>query len=1153
MRGDIVNKVLDYLSKTEYFRDILSKFNEGDELRIANTNDSISLFVLLYLYQSTDKNILIVTPNLYKAQKVYDQLTRMMDSNTLAFFPQDEFITTEMLAISKEFKVERINSIKKIIENKKNLVVTNTTGLLKYELPRFKWEEAILSFSKGDIIDLGLLSKKLVSYGYARSLTVEEQGEFNYKGSILDIFPINESKPIRIDFFDNEVDSIRYFDVFTQRSTIQTKLCKIYPVNEFFYTNEDLEEIKDRIAETIKKVDLNSNTIARIEEDIYNLENYDDVDKLSRYMTFLNCKQETIIDFLDNKIVVYWDYRRVMDNYKGVITDITDWYENTEDYPKVGFNLIKDMNFVYSEKTLYLDMFGDNKSLKNTINVQAKEPMIYNNNVHMAISDFVKYNGFTTVIIAFNTRKSLLKFTELVEGKFDYKIIGVNDNIQEKKINFIVQDNQVPFELFNINTIVLSEDNIFTQKEHKKAKYKSTLKDSKKVKTVDELKKGDYIVHYDHGIGRFLGVETLNIGKMTNDYIYIQYKGDDSLYIPVENIRLIQKFVGSESVKPKLNKLGSGEWEKTKIRVRKKIKDIADKLIKLYAERENTEGFAFSEDTGLQLDFEADFLYQETEDQIKAIDDVKRDMESIIPMDRLLCGDVGFGKTEVALRAAFKAVLDNKQVAYLAPTTVLSRQHFYTFKKRLHKHGIRVELLNRFVTKANQRRVLSDIKNGNVDIVIGTHRILSKDVNFVDLGLLIIDEEQRFGVEHKEKIKEFKINIDVLSLSATPIPRTLQMAIMGVKSMSLLESPPENRYPIQTYVLERNEGIIRDAILRELAREGQIFYLYNRVEDINVITAKVKRMVPEAKICFAHGKMSRIDLENVIEAFIDKEFDVLVSTTIIETGIDIPNANTLIIHDSDKLGLSQLYQIRGRVGRSDKIAYAYLMYKKNKQLNDEAIKRLKVIKEFTELGSGFKIAIRDLSIRGAGDVLGTEQSGFMDSVGVDLYLEMLKDEIAIQKGEKEEIKPIDKNMVKVNVDKYIDSNYISNDYLKIEMHRKISNIKSKSDINLLLEEFKDRFGVPSKEITLYMYEKLFEYLANKHEVEKVRETKNNVVFILSKTKSNSINGEYVFLKANEISKFIRFTYRLEKLNIIIDTIKLDKHYLYYIVELLSSI
>ncbi len=1156
MRGsDIMRKTLDYIGKTPYFKGLLKKFNDNDELYITNTNDNVSLLMLMYLFNKNKESILIVTPNLYKAQKVYDNLSNLLKEDQLSFYPQDEFITTEMLAMSKEFKFERINTIKKIIEKKKSIIITNTTGLLKYQLPISKWEKAILRVSKGDIVDLETLPKQLISHGYKRELTVEKQGEFSLRGGIFDVFPLNSEDPIRIDFFDDEVDSIRYFDINTQRSTIKTKEAVIYPLYEFFYTDEELDIIKDKINLTIKNNSFNDNTLTRIQSDIENLENHNDIEKLSRYISVLVDKPETIVDYLGNNTVIYWDYKKIKDNYKDIVRDITDWYENTEDYPKIGFDLIKDMNYIYNSKSLYLDVFGDSKVKKqsNIINVRAKETTLYNNNIHMAISDFKKYDKYTTLIVAFNSDKALKQFTDLIDEKINYSIIGRNDQIQEKRVNLIVEENAISFELFDINTILLNEENLFKRKELKKARYKSSIKDAKKLTNIEELKKGDHIVHYDYGIGRFLGVVNMTLGKHTNDYIHIAYKGDDSLYIPIENIKLIQKFIGSEGLKPRLNKLGGAEWVKTKQKVRKKIKDIAGKLIKLYAAREEAKGFAFSEDTDLQIDFEADFPYQETPDQLSSIADIKKDMESTMPMDRLLCGDVGYGKTEVALRAAFKAVLDNKQVAYLAPTTVLTRQHYYTFKDRLDKHGIKVELLNRFITKSKQRKILEQIKLGNVDIVIGTHRILSKDIKFSDLGLLIIDEEQRFGVEHKEKIKEIKINIDVLSLSATPIPRTLQMAIMGVKSMSLLETPPANRYPIQTYVLERNDTITRDAIYRELARDGQIFYLYNKVEDINIIANKIQRLVPEAKVCFAHGKMSRIKLENVIESFLDKEFDVLVSTTIIETGIDIPNANTLLIHDSDRLGLSQLYQIRGRVGRSDRIAYSYLMYAKNKQLNEEAVKRLKVIKEFTELGSGFKIAIRDLSIRGAGDILGSEQSGFMDSIGIDLYLGMLKDEIAIQRGEKEDPEEISKTpTIKVQVNKFIDDNYVANDFIKIEIHRKIANIQSKEDINSLVEELKDRFGIPSKEIILYMYEKLFEHLATSKGIEKVRETKNNITFILSKEHSSKINGEYLFMKANDISKFIRFTYRLDKLNIIIDTIKLDKHYLYYIVELLEN-
>jgi transcription-repair coupling factor (superfamily II helicase) len=1148
-----MNKILEYIEKTPYFKNILQKYTENDEIKITNTNDPVSVLVMAYLFRKVKDNVILVVPNLYKAQKLNELLLQILDEEEVSFFPQDEFITTEMLAMSSEFKLERINTIRKILENKKSIIITNTTGYIKYLIPKQKWENAIISLKVDDVIDVKEFANKLVSYGYTRENTVDKQGEFSIRGGIVDIYPLNEDKPIRIELFDDEVDTLRYFDIETQRSTIKIKECVIYPMYEFFYTDDELQIIQEKVLTKLNNEIFDDKSKERIEEDLLNLENRHEIDKLIRYSTFLYKEPQTIVDYTENKHVFFYDNQKILDNYTDVIRDITDWYEHTNDYPKLGFNLVKDINHIYSGKSLYLDAFDSaNKQTKDKINIRSKETILYNNNMHMALNDFNKYHNFTTVVIYFHNDKTLKQFINIAEDKVKYRIVGSNDQIMEKRLNLVVNPTSIPFELFDINIIVLNEDNLFKKRELKKPKFKSSIKEAKKLNTVEELKKGDYIVHYDYGIGRFLEVKQMTVGDYTNDYIHIAYKGDDSLFIPVENIKLLQKYIGSEGMKPKLHKLGSSDWAKTKQRVRNKVKDIADKLIKLYAAREKAVGFQYSEDTELMVEFEADFEYQETPDQLKAIEDVKRDMESTMPMDRLLCGDVGYGKTEVALRAAFKAVLDNKQVAYLAPTTVLSRQHYHTFKERLHKHGIKVELLNRFVTPSNQRRVIRELLSGDVDIVIGTHRLLSDDMHFNDLGLLIIDEEQRFGVEHKEKIKELKLNVDVLSLSATPIPRTLQMAIMGVKSMSLLETPPLNRYPIQTYVLERHDAIIRDSIQREMARNGQVFYLYNRVQDIEVITRKIQRLVPEARVVYAHGKMSRLELEDVIEKFLDKEYDVLVSTTIIETGIDIPNANTLLVHEADRLGLSQLYQLRGRVGRSDRIAYAYLMYDKKKQLKDEAIKRLKVIKEFTELGSGFKIALRDLSIRGAGDILGTEQSGFMDSVGIDLYLEMLKDEIAIQRGEKvetiEETTPI-----KVRVNKYIDDNYINNDFVKVEIHRKIANITSKEDINTLLEELEDRFGKPNKDVVLYMYEKLFEYLSKIKGVEKVRETKNNVTFVLSKESSDRVNGEYLFMKANEISKFIRFTYRLERINIIIDTIKLNKHYLYYIVDLLELI
>ena len=1148
-----MNTLFKHLFNTEFFIEMANKFQTNEEYHIKNTNDSISLLALLNVFYKTNDNILVVTPNLYKAQKIYDELSNFLTNDELSFFPQDEFITTEMMAMSNDFKLERIHTVKKILHNKKAIIITNTTGLIKYLLPKKMWENTIINLKENQTIDVNKTLSKLVELGYKREERVESQGDFSMRGNIIDIYPLNESKPIRIDLFDDEIESIKFFDINTQRSIIKTKEVEIYPLYEMFYDNEKLEKIIYNIKESMNNNSFDKKSVERIENDINDLENHNNIDRLSRYMSKMDLKLETISDYIGNKNIVYWNHKNIMENYDDVIRDLSDWYESTSDYPKLGFDLVKDINHIFSEKSLYLDVFGDSKKYKIETNIRSKEAVMYNNNIHMCINDLNKYEKFTTVVIAFKSKEKLSNFIDLVDNKVNFKIIGKNDKIIEKRINLIVDENSMSFELFNINTIVLNEENLFKKKEHKKAKYKSSMKDTKKLTSVEELKKGDYVVHFDHGIGRFLGIETMTLGENTNDYVYIAYRGDDSLYIPIENINLIQKYIGSEGLKPKLHKLGSGDWAKTKQRVRKKIKDIADKLIKIYAAREEARGFAFSKDTDLVNEFEADFEYEETRDQLSAIEDIKRDMESVMPMDRLVCGDVGYGKTEVAIRAAFKAVLDNKQVAYLAPTTVLTRQHYYTFKKRFEKHGVRVELLNRFITKAKQKKILHDIRVGEVHIVIGTHRILSKDMKFEDLGLLIIDEEQRFGVEHKEKIKEIKVNVDVLSLSATPIPRTLQMAIMGVKSMSLLESPPKNRYPIQTYVLERHDAIVRDSIQREMAREGQTFYLYNKVDDIDLVANKIQRLVPEARVIFAHGKMNRLELEDVIESFLNKEYDVLVSTTIIETGIDIPNANTLLIHDSDRLGLSQLYQIRGRVGRSDKIAYAYLMYDKNKKLTEEAVKRLKVIKEFTELGSGFKIAIRDLSIRGAGDILGTEQSGFMDSVGIDLYLEMLKDEIKVQRGEKEPEIEEAKQPIKIRVNKYIDTNYINNDFVKVEMHRKIALIRSKENINELIDEFKDRFGAPNKDIILYMYEKLFEHLSIEKGIVKLRELKNSVTFVMDEEHSKHINGEYIFLKASKISKFIRFEYKQEKLNIIVETIKLDKHYLYYIVDLLDAL
>ena len=731
------------------------------------------------------------------------------------------------------------------------------------------------------------------------------------------------------------------------------------------------------------------------------------------------------------------------------------------------------------------------------------------------------------------------------------KIILTNEKeLFEGKINIVLT--KISEGYIYKNTIVISEKEIFNQKEVNSA-YKTNFKMGSKVRDINKLEIGDYIVHNVHGIGRYCGIKTLVKNGLKKDYLMLEYKAGDKLYIPVEKLELISKYSASDGVAPKLNKLGGVEWQKTKLRVKNKIESIAADLLELYALRESTVGFAFKEDEEEQIQFEKEFIYDETVDQLRVIDEIKKDMESTHPMDRLLCGDVGYGKTEVAFRAIFKAILSGKQVAFLCPTTILSSQHYHNAIDRFKNFPVEIELLNRFVTPKKQKQVLERLKDGKVDLLIGTHRILSEDIEFKNLGLLVIDEEQRFGVKHKEKIKQYKTNIDVLTLSATPIPRTLQMSMTGVRSLSLIETPPTNRYPVQTYVLEENKQIIKDAIYKEMARNGQVFILYNHIDDMETKAREIASLVPEAKIVCAHGQMDKKELEDVMIHFMEREYDILLCTTIIETGIDIPSVNTLIIIDADRFGLSQLYQIRGRVGRSNKIAYCYLMYNKGKVLSDIATKRLSVIKEFTELGSGFSIAMRDLSIRGAGDILGSEQAGFVDSVGVELFIRMLNDEVNKLKGKKvvEEETVAEQPLLEVATS--IDDDYVEEEDLKIEIHKMINKIQTEEDFEKIKQELEDRFGTLSEEILIYMREELFENKAKELNINRIVQTKNFIEVHIPRELTEKVNGDELFLRVCSLTRKFRFSMKNKELIITLDTINLDKHYIYYLMDLLSII
>ncbi|QWC00032.1 transcription-repair coupling factor [Mycoplasmatota bacterium] len=1147
-----MKQILEHLKNNKTLKAIKGKIIDKQNIYINNTNEDNALLVLLSMYKELNQTFFIVTPNLYTSQLIYDKLSRVLDKDEINFYPQDEFLTNELLVSSSEFRLERINTIDKLVNDKPRIVITNLYGVLKPQFSQSKWKKAIINLNKGESYNIHALKEQLINYGYNHQYTVEKIGDFAIRGGILDIFPINSNNPYRLDFFGDELDVIKTFDLDTQRSISSVSSFRLTPMTDFFYSDEELRNLENKVNEKLKTIDLSDESNHMVKDDLTKLKNRDELDRLSRYLPFMTEKHNTILDLVDESKVMFLDYHRILEQNDLLLEEIKEWYDQTDDYPKMGFNLIYDfleVDHYTSMKVDYLDYFYK-ENFTNTYSIFGESVTTYNENLDYFFKDLSNNKDTLTHIITFQDEKYKKEFTKLLKNKgLEYK---QNQRIVPNAINLIMDKQVFDFHSRTFETKVISEEALRKRSiTRKRGEYISVYKRSTKISGINDLKPGDYVVHYQYGIGKFLEIKTMTFGQQETDYIHIEYQNKDKLYVTLDAIDQIHKYSGSEGYKPKLSKIGGKSWSKAKERVRKQVQEIADQLIELYSRREKSHGFSFKDFPDLENEFSNTFEYIETADQRKAIDEVFKDMRKPTPMDRLLLGDVGFGKTEVALRAAFKAVLNNKQVSYLAPTTVLSKQHFETFRARMSDFGINVKLINRFVSRKDQKLILEGIKSGRIDILIGTHRLLSKDIEFKDLGLLIVDEEQRFGVMHKERIKEMKINIDVLSLSATPIPRTLNMAIMGVKNMSLIETAPENRYPVQTYVLERNHIILRDSIERELARNGQIFYLFNRVSQIDLIADDIQKIVPNANIGIAHGQMSKIQLEKIIDQFINQEIDILISTTIIETGIDIPNANTLIVHDADMLGLSQLYQIRGRVGRSNKIAYAYLMYEKNKRLTPEAEKRLKVIKEFTELGSGFKIALRDLSIRGAGDVLGKEQSGFIDSVGIDMYMKILEEEIHKVKGDQE---PESKNKgVKAKVSKFIDKNYIEDDYIKIEMHKKIKNVKSVKDISLLLDEIEDRFGHYSIELEIYIYEQLFEYLTKILDIEKIKDNKTNKTLIVSKKATTKMAGDKIFQKGIDVSKDIRFNYKNEQIHIILDTINLEKHWLFTMVDFLDKI
>ena len=1142
-----MNVMNQYISKSEQLQTLMNTLDKDNQnVLLSGVTTSFYAPLLQMIFENKKRPMIIMMQNLYHAQRLYDQLIDLMDMNSVRLFPMDEFITAEMLASSSELRIERMNTLASIIENQNKIVVTHVAGATRFLTPKEIFKQADIQLEVGGTYELDELKRKLVELGYQSVRAVEHMGEFSVRGGILDVFPMTEENPIRIEFFDDEIDTIRYFSTETQRSINKVEKAALVPTFELVYSDEQVERfeknIKERLTKTAPLVEgeTRDNLYARIYGDIEKIKNNQDLEVMHKYISLLYEKPDTLLSYFDDPLVIYIDYNRILENQEHMNEDALAWQEGAIENGKtvVDLNLYHPITQTKVSRQLFLlEHTSSLQEIKLTEHVKLMTKSV--TEFHGQLEFFakeckrLKENGVTVFV----TVSSVEARNTLEESGVTVAFPTTIDEIREGSIHLVYERLPLGFELLEPNIVVYTDYEVHTKRK-KQTAYKSNFKEGKKIKDYNELKLGDYVVHVQHGIGQYIGIETLETNGARKDFLMIAYRGGDKLYVPIDKIEMVQKYVGSEGAKPKIHKLGTSEWEKTKAKVKKTVKDIADKLIKIYAKREHLPGYAFSKDTIEQHAFENAFPYVETDDQLRAVAEIKEDMEAPHPMDRLLIGDVGYGKTEVAMRAAFKAVQDGKQVAYLAPTTILSKQHYESFVARFKDFDVKIGLLNRYVSIKEQQELLTNIKSGKINIVVGTHRILSKDVIFKDLGLLIIDEEQRFGVEHKEKIKEFKTEVDVLTLTATPIPRTLQMSMIGIRSLSLIETPPMNRYPVQTYVLEEHDGVIRDAIERELARDGQVFYLYNRVSDIEKRAARIQKLVPDAVVEYAHGQMSKEQLEQTMADFEEKKFNVLVCTTIIETGIDIPNANTLIISDSYRLGLSQLYQLRGRVGRSDRIAYAYCMYPRNKVLTENAEKRLQTIKEFTELGSGFKIAMRDLAIRGAGDMLGAQQYGFIDTVGLDLYTQLLSEAVVhAREGSNFEVASFELPKLEFDfptkVDAYIPDFYISDESTKIEIYQKIKKVTNDEEYKDVIDELIDRFGDFPDDVK-YLIDLTFLKNITEPYIEKTKSTKNTIEFILKEEITQDIDGQKLFEAVHKIGSMIRLAYKDNRINIIFD-------------------
>jgi transcription-repair coupling factor (superfamily II helicase) len=1077
----VSDRLLVFLRDTEDFRYVTGMLGkDSNEELISGIVDSQKAYFVSALYRACEgKNVLVVTSDSRQASLWYNDLRVFLSPQEVNIFPPLEVMAHEGGEGGVETLARRALAIESLRDGKVSVLVVTASSLLQRLIPLEFYIKHIVTLEPGRELDRDGLISRLSTIGYDRVDLVLEKGCFSVRGGILDVFPITYDRPLRIEFFGDEIESIREFDVVTQRSLTHLSNVSITPAREGIVRPDKKDSGIARIQDEAKAFIQSLQRIGKKEEArIFEERIKEDLDKLRQgiyfngtasYKPYFHEKLDTILDYFSHALLVLDEPVHIEEELRNITLQFTEahgsllevgnvlpgQFQNYTDYSQIS-QVIRERQRVSLK--LLADDYGDLVHNTYSSTIPLKSVPNFNGRVDAFLKELRIWRRMgKKVVIYLSSQKRLERLAQLLREDGIGYIIGQGQDFQwdEREVLLLLGNLTSGLQVFPGELMILTEVEIFG-KLKRRMKERPVKVSGKRIESFSDLHKGDFVVHINYGVGKYLGLETMQIGGIQRDFLVIKYAGDDKLYVPADQVGLLQKYVGSEDAPPRLYKLGGVEWNKVKSKVKESVQEMAKELLDLYAVRESIQGHAFAPDTVWQQEFEDTFPYQETPDQIVAIEEIKRDMELSRPMDRLLCGDVGYGKTEVAIRAAFKATMDNKQVAVLVPTTILAQQHYNTFTDRFSNYPMKIKLLSRFQTAAEQKEIIRELRAGTVDIVIGTHRLIQKDVTFKSLGLVIVDEEQRFGVAQKEHLKELRKNVDVLTLSATPIPRTLHMSLAGVRDISVIETPPEDRYPVKTYVLPFNADIIREGIARELRRGGQVYFVHNRVQDIHKVAAFLEELIPEARIGVAHGQLSEGRLERVMLQFLEEEYNVLVCTTIIETGLDIPNVNTLFVMNADRFGLSQLYQLRGRVGRSNRVAYAYLMYQRDKILREDAEKRLQAIKEFVELGSGLKIAMRDLEIRGAGNLLGPEQHGHIAAVGFEMYCKLLEDEVRKLKGEpmEEHFEPV----VDIALDAFISDRYITDQRQKIEIYKKIIAIEALEDVADIEMELEDRFG-----------------------------------------------------------------------------------------------